>query len=48
MEVKTEAESDDVMEYLFAHCGTSAGLQHGIQLAHHLSLLLTHPHVSAV
>jgi len=34
MEVKTEADSDDVMEYLFAHYGTSAELQHGIQLVY--------------
>jgi len=39
MEVKTEADSDDVMEYLFAHYGTSAELQRGIQLVYHLSLL---------
>ena len=58
MEIKVEAESDDVMECLFAHYRTSAELQHGTQLAHHLSLLthplahhlslLTHPHISAV
>jgi len=58
MEMKTEADSDDVMECLFAHYRTSAKLQHGMQLAHHLTLLthplarhlslLTHPRISAV
>jgi len=42
-----EADSDDVMECLFAHYRTSAELQHGIQLAHHLRLL-THTRISAV
>ena len=28
MAMKIEADSDDVMEYLFAHYGTSAELQH--------------------
>jgi len=58
MEMKTEADSDDVMERLFAHYRTSSELQRGMQLAHHLSLLthplahhlslLTHPRTSAV
>ena len=47
MEIKVEAESDDVMECLFAPYRTSAELQHGIHLARHLSLL-TQPRISAV
>jgi len=58
VEMKMEADSDDVMECLFAPYRTSAELQHGIQLARHLSLLthplahhlslLTHTRISAV
>jgi len=33
MAMKIEADSDDAMEYLFAHYGASAELQHGIQPA---------------
>jgi len=47
MKMKTEADSDDVMECLFAPYRTSAELQHGIHLARHLSLL-TQPRISAV
>ena len=58
MEMKMEADSDDVMECLFPHYRTSAEPQNGIQLAHHLRLLthplarhlslLPHPRISAV